>query len=184
MRTQLHEIVADSARRRPDSPALTYKETTVTYGRLWSEVTAFASGLERIGLKRGERVAVFLDKRIETVTAIFGTSAGGGVFVPVNPVLKAKQVAYILDDCSVRVLVTTSERFELLRDELAHTAVEHVIVLGDVPAAAASVELHAWQAFGGSGPLRGAEVIDIDMAAILYTSGSTGKPKGVVLSHR
>ena len=52
---------------------------------------------------------------------IFGRSAAGGVFVPVNPLLKAKQVGYILDDCAVRVLVTPPERLDLLRDELAST---------------------------------------------------------------
>jgi acyl-CoA ligase (AMP-forming) (exosortase A-associated) len=183
MRTQLHQIVADSARRRPGSPALTYKDTTLTYAELWDDVMGFAAGLDEIGLERGERVAVFLDKRIETVVSIFGTSAAGGVFVPVNPALKAKQVAYILDDCSVRVLVTTAERLELLRDELADTAVEHVVLLGDVPASSA-LALHTWDEFCGSGPIPAPAVIDVDMAAILYTSGSTGKPKGVVLSHR
>jgi acyl-CoA ligase (AMP-forming) (exosortase A-associated) len=179
MRTQLHQIVADSARRRPDSPALTYKDATVTYAELWDEVVAVANGLRNLGLRRGERVAIYLDKRIETVTSIFGTSAAGGVFVPVNPVLKAKQVAYILADCSVRVLITTAERLELLRDELAETAVEHVIVLGEAPAGAI-----AWADFLAPGEHAAPNVIDIDMAAILYTSGSTGKPKGVVLSHR
>src|SRR3954471_15989000 len=146
MHTQLHQIVADMAGRRGDSPALTYKDETISYAELWEQVGAFASGLNRIGLERGERVGIYLDKRLETVVSIFGTSAGGGVFVPVNPVLKAKQVAYILNDCSVRVLVTTSERFELLRDELADTAVEHVVVLGDVASPPAGVTLHAWQA--------------------------------------
>jgi acyl-CoA ligase (AMP-forming) (exosortase A-associated) len=179
MRTQLHQIVADSARRSPDSAALTYKDATVSYAELWDEIVAVAGGLRALGLGRGERVAVYLDKRIETVTSIFGTSAAGGVFVPVNPVLKAKQVAYILADCSVRVLITTAERLELLSDELPQTDVEHVIVLGDAPEGAT-----AWEDFLTPGERVEPRVIDIDMAAILYTSGSTGKPKGVVLSHR
>jgi acyl-CoA ligase (AMP-forming) (exosortase A-associated) len=184
MRTQLHQIVADSARRRPHAPALTFRDTTISYGELWDGVVAFAAGLHDLGLRRGERVAVYLDKRIETVTAIFGTSASGGVFVPVNPVLKPKQVAYILDDCGVRVLVTTAERLKLVAEALAQTSVEHVVVLGDAPESAAGVVLHAWNSFTGPGPIGEPEVIDVDMAAILYTSGSTGKPKGVVLSHR
>jgi acyl-CoA ligase (AMP-forming) (exosortase A-associated) len=185
MRTQLHQIVTDMAARRPDAPALTYKDSTVSYGELSAQVGAFASGLQSIGLERGERVAVYLDKRIETVVSIFGTSAAGGVFVPVNPVLKAQQVTYILNDCTVRVLVTTAERLELLCKELPQTSVEHVVVLGDAPAAAAGgVAVSAWDAFAGDGPASEPSVIDVDMAAILYTSGSTGKPKGVVLSHR
>ena len=184
MHTQLHQIVADSARRRASSPALTFKDTTLTYGELWDDVTSFAAGLGAIGLERSERVGIYLDKRIETVVSIFGTSAAGGVFVPINPVLKAKQVAYILNDCSVRVLVTTPERLAVLGDELAQTAVEHVVVLGSAPESAPGIELHDWDAFGGTGPVPEPDVIDVDMAAILYTSGSTGKPKGVVLSHR
>ena len=184
MPTQLHQIVAASARRHSSFPALTFNDTTLSYGELWDDLVSFAAGLDQIGLERGQRVAVYLDKRIETVVSIFGTSAAGGVFVPINPVLKAKQVAYILNDCSVRVLVTTPERLTGLRDELPHTSVEHVVVLGAAQEAGPGVQVHAWDAFRGTGEIPEPDVIDVDMAAILYTSGSTGKPKGVVLSHR
>jgi acyl-CoA ligase (AMP-forming) (exosortase A-associated) len=188
MHTQLHDIVAATASRRPDAPALTHDDTTVSYAELWQATQAFGSGLAGAGLARGERVAIFLDKRIETVVSVLGASAAGGVFVPVNPVLRAKQVAYILADCDVRVLVTSAERFELLREELAGLpALAHVIVLGAAPqpTADAGYELHAWDGFQGDGAIpAAARGIDVDMAAILYTSGSTGKPKGVVLSHR
>jgi acyl-CoA ligase (AMP-forming) (exosortase A-associated) len=173
MHTQLHQLVADMAATRPNAPALTFKDVTKSYAELWGEIAAFGSGLRERGLERGDRVGIYLDKRIETVVSIFGTSAAGGVFVPVNPVLKARQVAHILNDCSVRVLVTTAERLEVLREELHNTAVEQVILLGA-----------AWEGVLSDGARHEPDVIDVDMAAILYTSGSTGKPKGVVLSHR
>ena len=181
MHTQLHQIVADMALRRGSAPAVTYDGVTRTYAELWRDIAAFASGLDAIGLQRGDRVGIFLEKRIETVVSIFGASAGGAVFVPINPVLRPKQVAYILDDCSVRVLVTTAERYAQLRDDLDDCAsVEHVIVLGDD----AADGLVSWDDFLGAGDFAEPAAIDVDMAAILYTSGSTGKPKGVVLSHR
>ena len=183
MRTQLHHLVFDAARRRADAPALTFGETTVGYGELRREVTRFAAGLRQLGLRRSDRVAVYLDKRIEAVVSIFGTSRGGAVFVPINAVLKPQQVAYILADCDVRVLVTTRERLELLEGELAGTAVEHVIVVGET-STDGSVARHAWSSFMRDEPTAEPEAIDVDMAAIFYTSGSTGKPKGVVLSHR
>jgi acyl-CoA ligase (AMP-forming) (exosortase A-associated) len=182
MHTHLHHLIADAAARTPDAPALTVKDRTVGYAELWHDVAAFGAGLAALGLQRGERVGVYLDKRVETVVSIFGTSAAGGVFVPVNPQLRAKQVAYILADCDVRVLVTTAERLALLRDELGQCpALEHLVVLGTEPAGGA----RSWDdVLAPDTPLPSGPRVDVDLAAILYTSGSTGKPKGVVLSHR
>ena len=70
-------------------------------------VRQFTAGLMGLGVQRAERVAVYLDKRNETVVASFGATAAGAVFVPVNPLLKPEQVAFILRDCNVRVLVTS-----------------------------------------------------------------------------
>ena len=183
MHTQLHQIVTDMADRRGDAPALTFKDETVTYAELAQRATRFAAGLQELGLARGDRVAIALDKRIETVVSVIGTSAAGGAFVPVNPVLKAGQVGHILGDCSVRVLVTTAQRLTLLREQLADSAVEHVIVVDAAPEDA-DLPIHEFQAFGAGASVVAPDRIDVDMAAIFYTSGSTGKPKGVVLSHR
>lgn len=189
MLMRLHDMLAEQAVARPEMPAVTFKDETVTYSRLWRDAQAFAAGLSDIGLKRGDRVAIWLDKRIETVVAVFGTSAADGVFVPINPLLRARQVAYILDDCAVRVVVTSAERYTLLSKALATVpSVEHVVVLGRTPDAepAAETALSDWERVAGTDPAgaRRATAIDVDMAAILYTSGSTGRPKGVVLSHR
>jgi acyl-CoA ligase (AMP-forming) (exosortase A-associated) len=188
--TQLHQLIAENAARRAGSPALTFKDTTLTYAALQRELESFAGALNAVGLERGQRVGVYLDKRIETVVSLFGASIAGGVFVPVNPLLRPRQVAHIVNDCDVRVLVTSRERLELLREELeACPSVTHVIVVGE-PAAFAeplpAYEVLAWADVCVAPAERPAEPvgIDVDMAAILYTSGSTGKPKGVVLSHR
>ena len=85
---------------------------------------------EALGLARDDRVGIYLDKRIETVAAIFGTSAAKGVFVPINHILKAPQVGYILRDCDVRVLVTSQDRLDLLREELdSCNSLEHVVLV-------------------------------------------------------
>ncbi|MBZ9993094.1 acyl-CoA ligase (AMP-forming), exosortase A system-associated [Mesorhizobium sp. BH1-1-4] len=190
MRSNLCHLLEQAAHMRGSAAALTYKNTTCGYDELFLRVCSFASGLAAIGLARDERVAILLEKRIETVVAIFGTAAAGGVFVPINTLLRPQQVAYILADCNVSVLVTTPERLaELAKHPDACAGVAHVILVGAEPAeaneaVANSFATHDWASLPASDVAPLPATIDMDMAAILYTSGSTGKPKGVVLSHR
>lgn len=111
----LHDLIAHAAERTPEAPALTYGVSTLTYAQLQQQVARFCGGLMRLGVQRGERVAIYLDKCMEAVIASFGAPAAGAAFVPVNPLLKPEQLAYILRDCNVRVLVTSPERLLLLQ---------------------------------------------------------------------
>jgi len=180
----LHELLLQSASALPESPALTYQGKTLSYGQLAAAVERFAAGLVRLNVARGERVGIYLEKRHEFVVAAFGAMASGAVIVPLNPLLKADQVAYIMRDCNVRVLVTSSARFAGLTEAVVHCHdLRHAVVVDDAPAPS-DVAAVAWHEMQGAEPPRSHHVIDEDMVAILYTSGSTGRPKGVMLSHR
>jgi acyl-CoA ligase (AMP-forming) (exosortase A-associated) len=186
----LHELVSRSAQLYTQHAALTYGARTLSYDELHEAVTAFANGLIATGLARGERVGIYLEKRVETVIASFGAPAAGGVFVPMNPLLKAEQVGFIALDCGVTVLVTSPERLAGLLPVLATCpSLQHVLLTpGELPASTPTmptgVHLHAWSAWMDAPKRAGHRRIDTDVVAILYTSGSTGRPKGVVLSHR
>jgi acyl-CoA ligase (AMP-forming) (exosortase A-associated) len=188
MATLAYELILHTALEAPDAEALAYQGKSVRYGELASAIDSIASALIHIGLTANERVAIYLEKRIETVVSIFGVTCAGGVFVPINPLLKAEQVSYIQHDCNVKILITSGDRLNLLATVLPQCPeLQTVIVVGtqeELPSIP-GLNILKWNdlldfAASFNRPHR----IDSDMAAILYTSGSTGKPKGVVLSHR
>ncbi len=184
----IHDLIFTAAERSPAAEALSYQGQHMCYATLAEAVAATAGGLGALGLSRGERVAVYLEKRFETVITLFAAAAAGGVFVPVNPVLKPEQVAYILTDCNVRILITSLERLRLLRTVLLLCHDLHTIIVVDAKDNLPTIVgllVVGWETIHvGHKIAASVYTIDSDMAAIIYTSGSTGKPKGVVLSHR
>jgi acyl-CoA ligase (AMP-forming) (exosortase A-associated) len=185
----LHELILRAANRAPQDRAIALKGSTRSYEELAAEVERCSRGLLALGLHRLDRVAVYLPKQFETVTTIFGAVHAGGVFVPVNPLLKPEQVGHILRDCNVRFLVTSEGRAQELLPTLAQCPDLRGLVLtdskGDLAGLATHIVQLRWADFlAAGGAERAHRNIDADMAAILYTSGSTGRPKGVVLSHR
>ncbi|HND35530.1 MAG TPA: acyl-CoA ligase (AMP-forming), exosortase A system-associated [Nitrosomonas sp.] len=183
-----HELIYKAANCGAKSEALISQQHRLDYLELAEQTQKLATGFIKIGIARGERLAVYLEKRVEGVTALFAASAAGGVFVPINPLLKAEQVSYILSDCNVRILVTSISRFNLLKSVLTNCHDLHTIIVIDDNVELPSVKglnLIRWQeVIAEKASCYTHRTIDSDMAAILYTSGSTGKPKGVVLSHR
>ncbi len=190
MKLNVAELIEQHAENAPERPALVYKGSVESYGALWQSLSRLSQAFAGSGLARRDRVAIYLEKRPEMVTAAFAAAHAGGAFVPINPVAKPAQVAYILENCTASVLVTSAARYGALRDDLRACDSLKQVVLVDGPVEAvrdATPVVIGWDDYlAGAGTAASAapQSIDTDMAAILYTSGSTGRPKGVVLSHR
>ncbi|WP_419825889.1 AMP-binding protein [Sphingomonas sp.] len=149
-----------------DAPALVTREGVLDHAGLDRAVGSLAGALTA-KVRVGDRVASWLPKTRTACLLPLACARAGLVHVPVNPLLKRAQVAYILADAEASLLVTQPARAALLEG-------------GDVPAGCMVSEEAV---LDGATPLPPAEGDPEALAALLYTSGSTGRPKGVMLSH-
>ncbi len=156
-----------------------------TYDELADKVRRLAATLQRRGVRRGDRIAIFLDNGMEAVVALYAALKVGGVFMPINPLTKKDKLKYILDDAAPACLVSEA-RFHAVYDAAMEARSIHTLVLAG-PAAGGELNgkgVRFEQALADPPAVEETGTIDQDLAAIIYTSGSTGQPKGVMLSHR
>ncbi|MBT9610988.1 MAG: AMP-binding protein [Aquabacterium sp.] len=192
----LHDFFVHSATQSPDHIALVSDGQGHSFGELLQRSRQLASALQGIGLQRGDRVALFLDNRVEMAVAVWAVLQAGGAFMPINPLTKADKLAYMLNDARARVLITQDNLRGVWHAALAqNTSVDVAWVCGLQGAGGhggggGNGRERALPAFMPDADTRMADVgvidgglIDQDLAAIIYTSGSTGDPKGVMLSH-
>jgi acyl-CoA ligase (AMP-forming) (exosortase A-associated) len=134
----LHELLEKSAALKPNKSALGINNQWITYQVLQTACETSAMALRQLGLSKGERVAVYLPKVEKAVISYFSVSQVGGIFIPVNPALKARQVSHILSDSAAKVLVTNKARLKQIFAQSAEQAsvsnlatLEHIIVIDD-----------------------------------------------------
>ncbi len=185
----LHDFLASSAKRLPDKVALVAGATRMTYAQIAKDSDALARSLESLGVERGDRVVIFADNTAETVVAFWAVLKANAVVVVVNPLTKADKLAYMLNDCRAKVLISDGHLTNVFADAAAKsTHLAAVVIAGaiDQGRVANLPRVTPWAtslATAGEGPPRRRN-IDVDLASIIYTSGSTGEPKGVMLTHR
>jgi amino acid adenylation domain-containing protein len=186
---QLHDLLERAAARLPDKVALVCKKQRLSYRDLDRQANALARALVAAGVERGDRVVVFADNTVETVVSFWAVLKANAVVSVVSPLTKADKLAYLLNDCRAKVMITDMHLASVI-DEAASLSkhLVQVIVSGTFDRArlarvarpVAFAETLAAHATPGPPPRRS---IDVDLAAIIYTSGSTGEPKGVMLTH-
>ncbi|HTP67862.1 MAG TPA: AMP-binding protein, partial [Dongiaceae bacterium] len=112
-------LLRNSTQRFPNKEALVHNEQRLTYAEVAQKVESLALGLRNHGIRRGDRIGIFLEPSVPQVLSIFGISQAEGVYVPINSLLHTDQVIHIARDCGMKALITTASRAQGLTDALA-----------------------------------------------------------------
>ncbi|MFJ3640156.1 amino acid adenylation domain-containing protein [Streptomyces sp. NPDC090108] len=161
---RIEQTVQGWARRRPDAPAVTFGDLTLTYQELDRRAAAYAAGLRHLGVTAGDRVGVCLDRSADLVVVLLAVLKAGATYVPMDPAYPRERLEYTTEDAGLRLVVTDSDAFPA----------------GPDVRLVAPADLDAPQAQDATAPPSSADA----PAYVIYTSGSTGRPKGVGVPHR
>jgi len=188
----LHDALLASTDLHPSKVAVVADGARQSYEALLDSALRLARALQDNGVRRGDRVAIYLENSWPAVVAIYGTLLAGAVLTVVNPQTKAEKLAYMLADSEARAVVTEDSLSSVLADALHDAPDVQCVICSGLPDLTSDPSLtrgRTWlgfeEALAGAPPRpasRGA--IPIDLAALIYTSGSTGNPKGVMLTHQ
>ena len=184
----LHDLLRSSANTHPDAIAVVDGDRSVTYSELDTLSNQIAHLLGETGVKKGDRVGLYLRKSLEAVAGAYGIMKAGGAYVPLDPEAPVDRIGYIISNCEIHTLLTSVEKAGEWRHLVETTTLDSIMALDAVPDDP-DLDLGMAHLFARSDVAAqsvsapAARNIDLDLALMLYTSGSTGHPKGVMLSH-
>jgi long-chain acyl-CoA synthetase len=186
----------ETAKKFADKPAYYFMGHQSTYAELDGAIQKFASGLEKLGIKQGDHIALLLGNSPHFVISLYGALRLGVTVIPVNPIYTADEIGYILNNGDVKAVVALDLAIPLA--EKMHTLlprIEHYIFCetkADSPVQSELEKLSVYPKMktlteviaSGELTFQGPVLEADEVAIILYTSGTTGKPKGAMLTHK
>src|SRR5712691_7669597 len=203
----LQALLDDAAESHPDATATIFFNAKRSYKSISDSAWRFANGLRRLGVVKGDRVALVLPNAPQFVIAFYGALRAGAAVVPCNPLYTPPELRYHLTDSGAKVVVVLSRLYPVVKAGREGSAVEHVIVTSikeEMPPVLRLVftvarerkDGHRQPFAGDPGAVAFREVLTApadpfdlgtrsdDLAVLQYTGGTTGVSKGAMLSHR
>jgi len=203
----LVDVVSETARLRPDHPAMLFKGAQVSYAELERQSDVFAAALVALGIERGGRVALLLPNSPQMLIVQFGVWKAGGIVVPLNPLYTGRELTYALNECGAEIAVVLAPFYEKVKEIQPETPLRRLIVVniktylppllrflftllkekkeghrptlrdGDLWFAA------LLRRYAGE-PRPDVPVGPDDPAVLLFTGGTTGTPKAALGTHQ
>jgi amino acid adenylation domain-containing protein/FkbM family methyltransferase len=168
----VHALFEEQVEKTPDSPAVAFGESLLSYGELNRRANQLAHYLRELGVRPEVRVGICLERRLEMMVALLGVLKAGGAYVPLDPGYPVERLRYMVEDSQPLVVLTQGESQHLFSG------------LTQEPIRLDMEGSYQWQAHAETNPER----IEVGLrpesiAYVIYTSGSTGAPKGVAVPH-
>ncbi len=184
----VQQFLEDSAGRFPQKTALICGHTRLTYAQVDSMANRLAQALQDHGLRRGDRVVLYLPNSVALVVGIFAVLKANGVFVVINATTKQDKLAYMVNNCQAQAMIARGKSAALIEAVKKEApTVQYTVFTGKEAETAVTHQAHS-QTFAEIQDVYGEtavanQCIDQDLACLIYTSGSTGDPKGVMSAH-
>lgn len=184
----LGEALENSCIKNSLKAAAIYKGQEFTYQSLKESAENLAFHFIHEGIKKGDRIAIYMNNSWQSMISIYGITLAGGIFLVVNPQTKAAKLNYILNDCDAKMIVSESQLTGELSVALETLKnIQQVIISGeilkDINNKISFTDFEKIIQNDGQ-KVELPRIIPNDLAALIYTSGSTGFPKGVMMTHQ
>jgi amino acid adenylation domain-containing protein len=184
MAESLPRLIDSAAERHPQRQAIGYLDSSLSYAELAERSNQLANVLLEDGVKKGDRVGIYMDKRLETAVAMYGIMKAGAAYVPVDPAAPDNRFAALINDCDMKHLVAAPDKHRRLT--ATGPGLEGIqSVIGVQPDDSFPFRSLSWDDVAGASanPPGASPIGSDDLAYLIYTSGSTGQPKGIMHTH-
>ncbi|NAS30800.1 amino acid adenylation domain-containing protein [Flavobacteriaceae bacterium R38] len=179
----LPHLIENSAKLFPDNEAFRFANQSLTYSEIEVKMNQLAKHLTASGVRKGDRVGVYMHRCLETAIAIYGIMKSGAAYVPLDPFAPQSRTLFVIQDCGIEHLVTTpTQTKKITKLTLQESGLKSIIgTTTELP----SISSFSWEEIYAISlnEFKTVTILEDDLAYIIYTSGSTGTPKGIMHTH-